>query len=80
VQIVSQFYDTNEKHVDLVDFLFGEYFNRVSPLPSTQRYVADLDAGQTETQVEKAIIDSTDYSNNPPAPAAGKVGKALYPH
>jgi uncharacterized protein (TIGR03118 family) len=79
-QIASQFYDTHEKHVDLVDFLFSEYFNAVSPLPSTAPYVAALDAGQTETQVEKAIIDSPEYSNNPAAPAAGAVGRALYPH
>ena len=79
-QIASQFYDTHEKHVDLVDFLFGEYFNGVSPLPPTQPYVTDLDAGQTETQVEKAIIDSSDYNANPPKPAAGSVGRSLYPH
>jgi hypothetical protein len=40
----------------------------------------DLDNGQTETQVEKAIIDSPAYSDNPPEPAAGTVGRALYPH
>jgi hypothetical protein len=80
VQIASQFYDTHEKHLDLVDFLFGEYFQGVSPLPSTAPYVTDLDNGQTETQVEKAIIDSPDYSSNPPQPAAGTVGKSLYPH
>jgi hypothetical protein len=80
VQIASQFYDTHEKHVDLVDFLFGEYFNGVTPLPSTAPYVADLDGGETETQVEKAIIDSPDYDNNPPEPAVGTGGRALYPH
>jgi VCBS repeat-containing protein len=80
--IASQFYDTHEKHVDLVNFLFSEYFSGVSPLPSTQPYVADLDfpLSQTETQVEKAIIDSPDYRSNPPAPAVSTVGKPLYPH
>jgi hypothetical protein len=80
VEIASQFYDTHEKHADLVDFLFGEYFNGASSLPSMAPYVTDLDNGQTETQVEKSIIDSPDYSNNPPQPAAGAVGKSLYPH
>jgi PKD repeat protein len=85
LQIASQFYDTHEKHVDLVDFLFSEYFNGVTPLPDATPYVADLDGapgvgGQTETQVEKAIIDSTEYNTNPPEPAAGAVGRALYPH
>jgi hypothetical protein len=79
-QVASQFYDTHEKHVDLVDFLFGEYFNSISPLPSTQPYVAGLDAGESETQVEKAIIDSPVYSGSPRQPAAGSVGLALYPH
>jgi hypothetical protein len=79
-QIASQFYDTHEKHIDLVNFLFGEYFQSVSPLPSTAPYVTDLDQGQTETQVEKAIIDSSAYSSNPPEPAAGSIGRALYPH
>ena len=55
-------------------------FNEVSPLPSKLPYVADLDGGQTETQLEKAIIDSPDYSNNPPMPASGAVGKALFDH
>lgn len=79
-QIASQFYDTHEKHADLVDFLFGEYFNGLSPLPPTQPYMADLDAGQTETQVEKAIIDSPEYTDNPPKPSAGSVSRSLYSH
>jgi hypothetical protein len=80
LQIASQFYDTHEKHVDLVDFLFGEYFQGVTPLPNATPYVTDLDQGQTETQVEKAIIDSSAYSSNPSEPAAGTVGRALYRH
>jgi hypothetical protein len=80
LQIASQFYDTHEKHVDLVNFLFGEYFQGVTPLPDTTPYVTDLDNGETETQVEKAIIDSSAYSDNPPKPATGAVGRALYPH
>lgn len=80
--IASQFYDTHEKHVDLVDFLFSEYFNGISPLPSIDPYVADLDfpSNQTETQVEKAILDSPQYQSAPPQPAAGSVGRALYDH
>lgn len=61
LQIASQFYDTHEKHIDLVDFLFGEYFNGVTPQPSAQPYITDLDYGQTETQVETEIIDSPAY-------------------
>lgn len=61
----------------LVDFLFGEYFQGVTPLPDTTPYVTDLDDGETETQVEKAIIDSSAYSDNPPEPAAGAVGRRL---
>lgn len=80
LQIASQFYDTHEKHVDLVNFLFGEYFLGVSPQPDPTPYVHDLDVGQTETQVEEAIIDSSDYRSNPTEPAAGAVGRALYPH
>lgn len=80
LQIASQFYDTHEKHVDLVNFLFGEYFLGVSPPPSAAPYVTDLDKGETEAQVEKAIIDSSDYRSNPPEPAAGAVSRALYSH
>ncbi|HVX13045.1 MAG TPA: DUF4214 domain-containing protein [Pirellulales bacterium] len=79
LQVASQFYDTHEKHTDLVDFLFGEYFQGATPLPDTAPYVTDLDNGETETQVEKAIIDSSAYSESPPEPAAGTVGRALYP-
>jgi hypothetical protein len=80
LQIASRFYDTHEKHVDLVDFLFGEYFQGVSPLPDATPYVTDLDNGQTETLVEEAIIDSPAYGENPPKPSAGAADRALYPH
>jgi hypothetical protein len=49
-------------------------------MPDATPCITNLDNGQTETQVEKAIIDSSAYSDNPPEPAAGAVGKALYPH
>lgn len=80
--IASQFYDTHEKHVDLVNFLFSEYFNGATQLPSIDPYVADLDfpSNQTETQVEKAIIDSPEYRSMPPEPVAGTIGRALYDH
>jgi hypothetical protein len=42
--------------------------------------VALFDAGETETQVEQAIIDSPAYQSTPPEPSLGTVGKALYPH
>ncbi|HVX14132.1 MAG TPA: DUF4214 domain-containing protein [Pirellulales bacterium] len=78
LQIASQFYDTHEKHVATVDFLFGEYFQGASPLPDATPYVTDLDNGQSETQVETAIIDSSAYGEFPPEPATGAVGRALY--
>src|SRR6185312_13019502 len=80
LQIAWKFYDTHEKHADLVNnLLFAEYFQGVTPLPDATPYVTDLDNGETETQVEKAIIDSSAYSDNPPEPAAGTVGRARYP-
>ncbi|HET6880312.1 MAG TPA: hypothetical protein VFI31_09165, partial [Pirellulales bacterium] len=75
----SQFYDTHEKHVALVDFLFGEYFQDNTNSDPTP-FVTLLDNGQTQTQVEQAIIDSTAYQNDPPEPAAGAVGQALFTH
>jgi VCBS repeat-containing protein len=79
LQIATQFYDTHEKHAVLVDFLFGEYFQGTAA-PDPTPYVALLDNGETQTQVEQAIIDSPDYRNSPPTPAAGTVGRALYDH
>jgi hypothetical protein len=80
-QVASTFRKTHEQHVDLVDFLFGEYFGNSSPTTTqAQPYVSLLDSGETQTQVEQAIIDSQAYSNSPPEPAPGTVGRALYQH
>jgi hypothetical protein len=80
-QVAADFQVTHEQHVNLVDFLYGEYFNSAVPTAAqSQGYIADLDAGKTETQIELEIIDSPDYSNTPPAPSPGTVGKALYQH
>jgi hypothetical protein len=78
-QVAADFRKTHEQHVDLVDFLFGEYFN-ADTVPDSAPYVALLDGGETQTQVEQAIIDSTQYRNTPPPPAAGTVGRALFEH
>jgi hypothetical protein len=81
IQAAAAFYGSHEDHVDLVNFLYGEYFNGATPTAAEAApYVADLDTGQTETQVELAMIDSAPYQNTPPEPAAGSVGTALYPH
>jgi hypothetical protein len=81
LQVAAGFYDSPEQHMNLVDFLYGEYFNGAVPTSAqSQPYVTDLNAGQTETQVELAIIDSSVYRDTPPEPAAGTVGVALYQH
>jgi hypothetical protein len=80
-QVAAEFQTTHEQHVDLVNFLYGEYFNGAMPTQAqAQPFVSDLDAGKTETQIELEIIDSPAYSTTPPVPAAGSVGLALYPH
>ena len=80
-QAAAGFLDSPELHGDLVDFLFGEYFNNPNPTPpQAQTYVNDLNDGETRTQVELAIINSPSYSGTPPEPVAGTVGIALYPH
>ena len=79
-QVATQFYNTPEEHGLLVDFLFSEYFKGTVPTPDTAPYVADLNAGETQTQVELEIFRSPQYVNAPPAPAVGTVGDALYPH
>ncbi len=48
----------------------------MNPAPFIQR----LDDGQTQTQIEQAIIDSAAYQNAPAEPVAGAVGRALYIH
>ncbi len=78
-QVAAAFRKTHEQHFDLVDFLFGEYFNGSTP-PDPTPYIAQLDAGSTQTQVELAIIDSDAYRNTPAPPAPGTVAKPLYQH
>jgi len=79
-QVASDFVGAPERHVELVDYLFGEYFKGVTPTPDPTPYVNLLNSGETQTQVEQAIIDSTAYDNTPPQPAQGTVGTALYQH
>jgi len=79
-QVANQIYSSPQNHINLVSFLFGEYFNGDSPsqTPAPQTYETDLDNGQTQTQVELLIVDSPQYQSLPPAPAAGSVGVALF--
>lgn len=79
-QVATGFQVTPEQHALTVAFLFSEYFLNVSPTPDPTPYIDELNAGQTQTQVELNIINSPAYSNNPPQPAAGTVGIALYEH
>lgn len=79
-QVAADFLASPEQHVLVVDFLFSEYFLNVSPTPDPTPYIDELNAGETQTQVELSIINSSAYANNPPLPAAGTVGLALYEH
>jgi hypothetical protein len=80
-QVAEAFRNTPEQHTKLVDFLFGEYFGNPNPNPiDVQPYVDLLNAGETQTQVEQAIIDSSQYRSTPPEPAPDMVGDALYQH
>ncbi|HVA47496.1 MAG TPA: DUF4214 domain-containing protein [Pirellulales bacterium] len=78
-QVAAGFESSAEQHALVVDFLFGEYFLDVTP-PDPTPYIDELNAGVTQTQVELNIINSPAYANNPPEPAAGTVGLALYEH
>ena len=78
-QVAADFLNSPELHADVVGFLFGEYFGNPNPTPAlAQPYVTDLNNGLTRTQVELEIINSMEYKDAPPEPAAGKVGIALY--
>ncbi|HVC96606.1 MAG TPA: LamG-like jellyroll fold domain-containing protein [Pirellulales bacterium] len=80
-QVAAGFLNSPELHGDLVDYLFGEYFGNQNSTPAqAQPYVTDLNDGQTRTQVELDIINSPEYLDAPPEPAAGTLGIALYPH
>lgn len=78
-QVAADFQASPEQHTLVVDFLFSEYFLGVTP-PDPTPYIDELNAGETQTQVELNIINSPAYANNPPKPAAGTVGLALYEH
>jgi hypothetical protein len=52
----------------------------VAPTPDPRPYIAELNSGQTQTQVELNIINSPTYHDNPPQPAPGTVGVALFAH
>ena len=77
-QVANAFESSPQNHIHLVEFLFSEYFKGDPQPPSPVPYENDLDNGKTQTQVELEIIDSTDYQNTPPEPAAGTVGVALF--
>jgi hypothetical protein len=79
-QVAAGFQASPEQHALLVDFLFSEYFQNVAPTPDPTPYIAELNSGQTQTQVELNIINSPTYHDNPPQPAPGTVGVALFAH
>ncbi|HVX14224.1 MAG TPA: DUF4214 domain-containing protein [Pirellulales bacterium] len=79
-QVAAGFVTSPEENALTVDFLFSEYFLNVEPTPDPTPYINQLNAGVPLTQVELNIINSPDYSNNPPEPAPGTVGLALYQH
>ncbi|HVC98603.1 MAG TPA: DUF4214 domain-containing protein [Pirellulales bacterium] len=81
-QVAADFLNSSELHADLVDALFGEYFDDPNPTPAQAApYVTDLNDGQTRTQVELEMINSQQYEDASPEPAAGTVAIiTLYPH
>ncbi|HVC92371.1 MAG TPA: DUF4214 domain-containing protein, partial [Pirellulales bacterium] len=78
-QVVLSFVDSPENFQNLTTAFFEEYLLRQPTVAEVNQYVAEFQAGATQRDVQLAIINLPEYANSPSAPAAGTVGRSLYP-
>jgi hypothetical protein len=70
-QVVLGFETSHEAYTNDVTSFYQLYLNR-NPSPSEAApYVAQLESGSTQADVQIEIINTTEYQNNPPLPATG---------
>ncbi len=79
-QVVLGFVRSSENFRNLTTAFIKQYLNRTPTDVELTHYVNEFLAGASQRQVELEIIDSNEYRSTPPAPAAGHVTLALYPH
>ena len=77
-QVVLGFVRSPENFQQLTTAFFQEYLLRLPTVAEVNQYVAQFQAGATQSDVQEAIINLPEYANTPPAPAAGTVGRSLY--
>jgi len=78
-QVVLGFVRSPENFQQLTTAFFQEYLLRLPTVDEVNQYVAQFEAGATQSDIQIAIINLPEYANTPPAPPVGGVGRSQYP-
>lgn len=70
-QVVLGFVRSNENFKNLIAGWHAQYLSRAPSAQELDDYVAQMRAGASHRQIQLSLIDSDEYRNTPPAPAAG---------
>jgi hypothetical protein len=74
-QVVLGFEDSPENFRNDVTGFFQQYLNRQPTADELASYVAQMEAGASQRQIQIELIDTPEYRSTPAAPAAGSVNR-----
>jgi hypothetical protein len=70
-QVVLGFVQSEENFKNLIGGWYQQYLGRAPQPSELSNYVAQMQAGASHRQIQISLIDTVEYRNTPPAPAAG---------
>jgi len=74
-QVVLGFVQSDENYKNLIIGWFQQYLARNPQAAELGTHLANMKAGASHRRTQIALIDSFDYRNTPPPPAAGTVAR-----
>ena len=69
------FFDSLEAYQNDVTGWFEEYLGRAPSGAELTQYAGEMEAGQSDRQIEQQITNLPEYGQNPPASAAGTAAR-----
>ncbi|MGH7193100.1 MAG: DUF4214 domain-containing protein, partial [Candidatus Saccharimonadales bacterium] len=74
-QVVLGFEQSHENFVNTVAGFYQQYLNRQPTAGESANYVGQLEGGTSQAQIQIELINTDEYRNSPPPPAAGTVNR-----
>jgi hypothetical protein len=74
-QVVLGFVRSDENFISLVDGWHRQYLGRPASAVESDDYVGQLRDGASQRTIQIQIIDTLEYRNTPPRPAAGTIAR-----